>query len=219
MSLSKWETNKIVNPRCHSDPAVAGEESLDISAAGATQITSEMFRFAQHDRIDESETSGGQVRLSHEHCSISAIGRRRRIRRLICRLLAAGFRLGLVQRFFGFSMDCFGAFFCFLAYSLSGFLGLSTDGFRGLLGLFSDCFSSFFGFFARSFDSVFNRLPCFFGSVFCIFQRSFLPERRHRHSRSQRNYKARNSHDCFLFIRFPIQKKRMARPHRAHRAA
>jgi len=35
---------------CHSDPAVAGEESRIISHTQPTKQQPEMFRFAQHDR-------------------------------------------------------------------------------------------------------------------------------------------------------------------------
>jgi hypothetical protein len=36
---------------CHSDPAVAAEESRVISASMAAKNKSEMFRFAQHDSV------------------------------------------------------------------------------------------------------------------------------------------------------------------------
>src|SRR6266481_2626347 len=115
-------------------------------------------------------------------------------------------------------MDCFGAFFCFLAYSLSGFprffaysfsrfLRLSADSLSGLLGFFSDCFSSFLGFFARRLKSVFYRLPCFFCSLLYVLQCSFLPERGKSRSRDQRYNKARYFHDWLLFICCPCTKK------------
>src|SRR5207249_9573804 len=37
--------------RCHSDPALAGEESLELSEETSRQRQSEMFRSAQHDRV------------------------------------------------------------------------------------------------------------------------------------------------------------------------
>ena len=37
-------------PSCHSDPAVAGEESLIISPTEREGKKPEMFRFPQHDR-------------------------------------------------------------------------------------------------------------------------------------------------------------------------
>src|SRR5437016_3774930 len=151
-----------------------------------------------------------------------ASSRARRIRCLICRLLFAGFRLRLVQRSFGFSMDCFGGFFCFLAHSLSGFLRLSADGLGSLLGFFSNGFCGFLGLFARSFESVLNRLPCFFRSLLSVFQCSFLREGNKRRGHSQSNNKARYFHACLLFIYAPcspVYRKRMRCPDRAHRAA
>jgi hypothetical protein len=130
-----------------------------------------------------------------------------RIGHLICRLLLAGFCLGLPRCLFGFSMNSSGALFRFLADCFSGFLGLSADSFGGLLRFFCNCFSGFLGFLARSFNSVFNRLSCFFRSVLHLFYCPFLPERNKRCGREQSNDKARYLHDCLLFVYCPCTKK------------
>src|SRR5437899_1506859 len=135
---------------------------------------------------------------------------------MICRLLAGDFRLRLVQRSLRFSMNCFGAFFCFLAYSLSGFLGLSADGLGSLFGFFSDCFSRFLGFFACGFNSVLDCLPRFLCSLLYFFHCSFLGERYKRRSQGQSNNKARYLHDCLLFICSLVQRKRMRPASCAH---
>src|SRR5262245_58622552 len=127
------------------------------------------------------------------------ISRAWRIRCRLCRLLAAGFCLRLVQCLLGFSIDCFGGFFCFLAYRLSGFLRLSPDSLRCLFGFFSDCLSGFLGFFACSFKAVLNRLPCFFCFVLYVLHWPFLREHNKRRSYGQSNNKARNFHDSLLF--------------------
>src|SRR5205823_11269337 len=111
MNLSKWEKNKVVNRRCHSDPAVAGEESQTVSVARPTNTSLRCFALLHMTGSNENETSGGQVRLSHVRSSISAIGRSWRIRRLICRFLLAGFCFGLLQRFLGFSLNRLGSLF------------------------------------------------------------------------------------------------------------
>ena len=89
-------------------------------------------------------------------------------------------------------MDCFSAFFCFLAYGLSGFLRLFADSLGSLfvfsptvsasqsLCFFSDCLSGFLGFFTRSFKSILDCLACFFCSVLYVLQCSFLSERNKR---------------------------------------
>jgi hypothetical protein len=133
-----------------------------------------------------------------------AIAWGRRIRRLIRRLLTADFCLRLVQCFFGFSMDCFGSFLCFLAYCLGGFLGLSPDGLGSFFGFFTDCFRGFLGLFACGFESVFDRLPCFFCSVLYVFECSFLRERNKRCSNDQSDNKARYFHDYLLLFAVPV---------------
>ena len=150
--------------------------------------------------------------------SILAIGGTGRIRRLICRLLTAGFFLRLVQRFFGFLMDCFGAFLCFLAYGFSCFLGLSADCLGSLLGFVSDGFSGlfcflsnslggFFGLLACGFKSVLDRLSRFFCSVLYVFYCAFLAEGGESRGGYHSNSKDRYFDDCLLFICFPCTKK------------
>src|SRR4029453_5963950 len=148
--------------------------------------------------------------------STSTISRARCIRRLICRLLTVGLCLRFVERFFGFSVDCFGAFFCLLAHRLSGFLGLSSYLLRSLFGFFADCFRGFLGLFACGFKSVFNRLPCFFCSLFYVLDCSFLRERSKGRSRDQRNNKACYFHECLLYLLSPVQVQRTKRPHCVH---
>src|SRR4030095_10954713 len=146
----------------------------------------------------------------------STISRARCIRRLVARWLAARFWLRLVQCIFGFSMDCFGGFFCFVAYSLSGFLRLSADGLSSLFRFLSDCFCGFLGFLACSFKSVLDRLSCFLGSMLYVLQCFFLPERGESRSRHQRNNKARYFHECLLYLLFPVQVERTKRPYCVH---
>ena len=62
-------------------------------------------------------------------------------------------------------MDCFGAFFCFLAYGFSSFLGLSADCLGSLLGFVSDGFSGLFCFLSNSLGGFFGFLACGFKSV------------------------------------------------------
>ncbi len=116
-------------------------------------------------------------------------------------------------------MNCFGAFFGFLAYGFSSFLGLSAYCFSqfpcvflptvlsGLLCFFSNCFSGFLGFLACRFKSVLDRLPAFFAPCFTSSSAPSCPKRGKSRGRDQRNNKTRYFHDCLLFICCPCTKK------------
>jgi hypothetical protein len=154
--------------------------------------------------------------LSRRLTDSSTIGGARRIRRLICRFLTAGFCLRLVQRCFGFSMDCFGAFFCFLAYSFSRFLRLSADSLSGLLGFFFDCFSSFLGFFARRLKSVFYRLLCFFAPCFTSCSAPSCPSAARAVAETNVIIKLVIFMIGSFSFAIPVQRKRMRHTSRAH---
>src|SRR5436190_17381019 len=149
----------------------------------------------------ESQLAGARV---EQASSILTIGGAWRIRRLICRLLLAGFCLGLPRCFFGFSVSRTGTFLRFPADSLGGFLGLSANSLGRFFRFLSDCFSSFLGFFARSFNPVFDCFPCFFCSVLHLFHSPFLPKSNERRRRDQSNNQAHYFHDCLLFDLFSL---------------
>jgi len=107
-------------------------------------------------------------------------------------------------------MDCSGTLFRFLAYSFSGFLGLSANSLGSLFGFFSDCFSDFLGFSACGFKSVFNYLSCFFRSVLYVSSVPSCPTA--ASALAATNVIVRLAIFITASFSFPVQRKRMRRP-------
>src|SRR5262245_23211708 len=78
---------------CHSDPAVAGEESRIISHTQPTKQQPEIFRFAQHDR----RSNDGEVkRQTLQRCQYFTYNRARALN--VCSRVGSGDEAGFKLR-------------------------------------------------------------------------------------------------------------------------